>query len=79
MADDQTLQELEHEMSVLVRRIRRVIAERARSTDLDKQLGYALLTVGRLRGRLREAGINPDQLFGADLCADHDLGPSGPD
>lgn len=30
MADDQTLRALEHEMSVLVRRIRRVIAERAR-------------------------------------------------
>lgn len=30
MADDETLRALEHEMSVLVRRIRRVIAERAR-------------------------------------------------
>ncbi|MCW2712508.1 MAG: hypothetical protein JWP24_2702, partial [Marmoricola sp.] len=30
MADDETLRALEHEMSILVRRIRRVIAERAR-------------------------------------------------
>lgn len=42
-------------------------AERARSSDLDQRLGYALLTVGRLRGRLREAGIDPDGLFGGDL------------
>ncbi len=43
--------------------------ERARVADLDRQLGYALLTIGRLRGRLREAGIDPDELFGADLEA----------
>lgn len=48
-----------------------LLAERARNSDLDKQLGYALLTVGRLRGRLRDAGIDPDDLFGADL----DVGP----
>ncbi len=42
-------------------------AERARADRLDGDLGYALLTVGRLRGRLREAGIDPDNLFGADL------------
>jgi DNA-binding MarR family transcriptional regulator len=30
VADDETLRSLEHEMSILVRRIRRVIAERAR-------------------------------------------------
>jgi excisionase family DNA binding protein len=51
-----------------VRRLREaLISERARSTDLDRRLGYALLTVGRLRGRLRDAGIDPDELFGADL------------
>ncbi len=49
-------------------------AERARSARLDGELGYALLTVGRLRGRLRDAGIDPDELFGADLGADHEEG-----
>ncbi len=44
-----------------------LVAERARSARLDSELGYALLTVGRLRGRLRDAGIDGDQLFGADL------------
>jgi hypothetical protein len=44
-----------------------LIVEQARSSRLDGELGYALLTIGRLRGRLREAGINPDGLFGADL------------
>ncbi len=42
-------------------------AERARSSRLDGQLGYALLTIGRLRGRLQQAGIDPDELFGAEL------------
>ncbi len=46
-----------------------LMVERARNSDLDRRLGYALLTVGRLRGRLRDAGINPDKLFGADLEA----------
>ncbi len=41
--------------------------ERARSARLDGQLGYALLTIGRLRGRLQEAGIDPNELFGAEL------------
>ncbi len=54
-----------------VRRLAEALAaERARSARLDSQLGYALLTVGRLRGRLRDAGINPDELFGADLPCD---------
>ncbi len=47
-------------------------AERARAARLDGELGYALLTVGRLRGRLRDAGIDPDELFGADLVGDDD-------
>ncbi len=51
-----------------VRRLTDALAvERSRSAQLDSQLGYALLTVGRLRGRLRDAGIDPDALFGADL------------
>jgi hypothetical protein len=55
-----------------VRRLTEALAlERARSADLDQRLGYALLAVGRLRGRLREAGIDPDALFGADIQASH--------
>jgi excisionase family DNA binding protein len=58
-----------------VRRLAEVLAaERARSARLDSQLGYALLTVGRLRGRLRDAGIDPDELFGADLEAGPEVG-----
>jgi hypothetical protein len=49
--------------------------ERARAAALDSQLGYALLTVGRLRGRLRAAGIDPDELFGADLATACDAEP----
>lgn len=49
-------------------------AERARSARLYSELGYALLTVGRLRGGLRDAGIDPDQLFGADLEAGPEVG-----
>ncbi len=50
------------------RRLRETLAaERARASQLDGQLGYALLTIGRLRGRLRAAGIDPDELFGADI------------
>ena len=44
MADDETLRELEHEMSVLVRRIRRVIAERARMLHPDlSPVAYSML------------------------------------
>jgi len=44
VADDQTLQELEHEMSVLVRRIRRVIAERARMLHPElSPVAYSML------------------------------------
>ncbi len=51
-----------------VRRLTQALTgERARSARLDSELGYALLTIGRLRGRLRDAGIDPDQLFGVDL------------
>jgi excisionase family DNA binding protein len=54
-----------------LRRLQQIITtERARASHLDSQLGYALLTIGRLRGRLRDAGIDPDELFGADFYAD---------
>ncbi len=44
MADDETLRALEHEMSVLVRRIRRVIAERARMLHADlSPVAYSML------------------------------------
>ncbi len=51
-----------------IRRLAEALAaERARSVDLDSQLGYALLTVGRLRARLRELGVSPEEMFGDDL------------
>jgi DNA-binding MarR family transcriptional regulator len=44
VADDETLRGLEHEMSVLVRRIRRVIAERARMLHPDlSPVAYSML------------------------------------
>ncbi len=56
-----------------------LVAERARSTRLDGELGYALLTIGRLRGRLQEAGIDPDELFGSDVRREiADSGPAQP-
>ena len=60
-----------------VRRLRKALAmERAQASQRDGQLGYALLTIGRLRGRLRAAGINPDELFGADLAAASEVAAS---
>ena len=44
MADDETMRELEHEMGVLVRRIRRLIAERARMVHPDlSPVAYSML------------------------------------
>jgi DNA-binding MarR family transcriptional regulator len=44
VADDQTMRALEHEMGVLVRRIRRLIAERARLVHPDlSPVGYSML------------------------------------
>jgi DNA-binding MarR family transcriptional regulator len=44
MADDETLRSLEHEMAVLVRRIRRVIAERARMLHPElSPVSYSML------------------------------------
>jgi DNA-binding MarR family transcriptional regulator len=44
MADDETLRALEHEMAVLVRRIRRVIAERARMLHPElSPVAYSML------------------------------------
>ncbi len=44
MADDETMRALEHEMGVLVRRIRRMIAERARMVHPDlSPVAYSML------------------------------------
>ena len=44
MADDETVRALEHEMGVLVRRLRRLIAERARLVHPDlAPVGYSML------------------------------------
>ena len=44
MADDETMRALEHEMGVLVRRIRRLIAERARMVHPDlSPVAYSML------------------------------------
>ncbi len=52
-----------------LRRLQQALAsERARASQLDSQLGYALLTIGRLRGRLFQAGVDPNELFGSDLA-----------
>jgi DNA-binding MarR family transcriptional regulator len=44
VADDETVRSLEHEMGVLVRRLRRLIAERARLVHPDlAPVGYSML------------------------------------
>jgi DNA-binding MarR family transcriptional regulator len=44
VADDETVRALEHEMGVLVRRLRRLIAERARQVHPDlAPVGYSML------------------------------------
>ena len=44
MADDETVRSLEHEMGVLVRRLRRLISERARLVHPDlAPVGYSML------------------------------------
>ncbi len=63
-----------------LRRLQEALAaERARASELDSRLGYALLTIGRLRGRLCEAGIEPDEIFGADLAGFQDRDTSMPE
>ncbi len=54
-----------------VRRLSEALkVEQARVAHLDSELGNALLTIGRLRGRLREAGIDPDGMFSDQPPAD---------
>ena len=54
MADDETLRALEHEMGVLARRIRRVIAERARMLHPDlSPVAYSMMMALRDSGPQR--------------------------
>ncbi len=58
VADDETLRALEHEMGVLVRRIRRVIAERARMLHPDlSPVAYSMLTALRDTGPRRASDL----------------------
>lgn len=58
MADDETLRALEHEMSVLVRRIRRVISERARLLHPDlSPVAYSMLMALNSSGAQRASDL----------------------
>lgn len=58
MVDEQALHALEHEMSVLVRRLRRVIAERARMVHPDlSPVSYSMLTALRDSGPMRASDL----------------------
>ncbi len=56
MADDETMRALEHEMGVLVRRIRRLIAERARLVHPElSPVGYSIMVALLDDGRVGPA------------------------
>ena len=58
MVDEQALYALEHEMSVLVRRLRRVIAERARMVHPElSPVSYSMLTALRDGGSMRASDL----------------------
>ncbi|MCW2848596.1 MAG: MarR family transcriptional regulator [Marmoricola sp.] len=58
MADDETLRALEHEMSILVRRIRRVITERARMLHPDlSPVSYSMLLALNDQGPRRASDL----------------------
>ncbi len=68
MAEEQTLQALEHEMGVLVRRIRRVIAERARMLDPDlSPVAYSMMTALNDSGPQRASALV--EIFSVDKGA----------
>lgn len=68
MADDETLRALEHEMSVLVRRIRRRIAERARMLHPDlSAVAYSMLMALNDSGATRASDLV--ELFSIDKGA----------
>ena len=58
MADDETMRALEHEMGVLVRRIRRLIAERARMVHPDlSPVAYSMLMALNESGSRRASDL----------------------
>ena len=58
MADDETIRALEHEMGVLVRRIRRLIAERARMVHPDlSPVAYSMLMALNESGSRRASDL----------------------
>jgi DNA-binding MarR family transcriptional regulator len=68
VAEEQTLQALEHEMGVLVRRIRRVIAERARMLDPDlSPVAYSMMTALNDSGPQRASALV--EIFSVDKGA----------
>lgn len=68
MADDETLRSLEHEMSVLVRRIRRIIAERARMLHPElTPVAYSMLMALNDSGSRRASDLV--ELFSIDKGA----------
>jgi DNA-binding MarR family transcriptional regulator len=68
VADDQTLRELEHEMSVLVRRIRRVLAARARMLHPElSPVAYSMLMVLNDSGPQRASDLV--EIFSVDKGA----------
>ncbi len=59
-----------HDLQQQVDRLTQALAaQRARADDLNRRLGYALLTAGRLRGQLRQNGLEPDVRFAAELSS----------
>lgn len=58
MVDEQALRALEHEMTMLVRRLRRVIAERARLVHPDlSPVSYSMLTALHDSGPMRASDL----------------------
>jgi DNA-binding MarR family transcriptional regulator len=58
VADDETMRALEHEMGVLVRRIRRIIAERARMVHPDlSPVAYSMLVALHDTGARRASDL----------------------
>jgi DNA-binding MarR family transcriptional regulator len=68
VADDDTLRALEHEMSILVRRIRRVIAERARMLHPElSPVAYSMLMALNDSGPQRASALV--EIFSVDKGA----------
>jgi len=68
VAEEETLRALEHEMGVLVRRIRRVIAERARMLDPDlSPVAYSMMMALNDSGPQRASALV--EIFSVDKGA----------